>query len=108
MADFATIFKVGSWALGLLFVFSMTVLGHFMTRLRSDNSEIKAEIAKTAEETVKNREEIHRLELKIADEYAQKDDLNDLREELKEARRESKLNFEKMYELQMQVLKGLK
>ena len=70
--------------IGLFFTFAMAALGYFMTRLRSDSNDIKTSIKSVGSETRENRAEIHRLEVKMSQEFAPKSELHDLRTEMRQ------------------------
>ena len=69
--------------LALAVTAGLAVIGHFITRLRSDNSDLRGEIKGVSAETSRNRDEIHRVEIRMGQEFAHKNDLAELRQEVK-------------------------
>lgn len=85
--------------LGVAVTAGLFVLGHFMTRLRSDSKDLREEIRGVSRETRENRSEIHRVEVRMGQEFAHKDDLAELRREMKEG-------FERTQQLLLELFRG--
>ena len=70
--------------IGFVITIGLAVIGHFMTRLKIDQRDLKTSIREVSDETRENRNEIHRVERRMGEEFAHKSDLSELRKEVKE------------------------